>query len=156
MASHLLVVSGCRILTPPGSPLRKALAPVRSALASKDLGHALREMDRAWRQYPTLRHELAHPYARLLMRQGWDWAAAASLLHGVARGASPDLHADLIHALRRSGQRAAATKALDDALKRFAMNPALAREARACLADDGAGFGGWTAITPTFRLHAEG
>jgi GT2 family glycosyltransferase len=150
-------LAGCRLPVVPRSALARALADVQRSLSAGNLRQALREMDRAWRKSPDARPVLAHPYGRLVVRQGWDWPAAIGLLkYAAEQNPGPEAEADLIAALRRSGQTVAARDRLHTTLQRFAVAPRsrLAQEARRLVAADPT-VGGWAARKPDTDVHAE-
>jgi GT2 family glycosyltransferase len=139
------IVSDALRATPPDRTVARALTGIRRALCD-DLGVALRQVDRAWREMPEFAPIFAPIYARLLALDGMDFIAALRMLDAALESSpDPDLAALRVYALLRLQRTDEACPALEAALHHYCIDPdgLLARVGGELLHASGVSLPGW-------------
>ena len=132
---------------------------VAARLESRDLGGALREIDRTWRHSdPESLPTLAALYGRLLCLEERDHAATLAMLNRATLGApDPEIHALIALTLDRNGQQGEARRQIGLALTTFCITPddLVSRVARSIAFHQPRQTPGWLGLGPTLEARGE-
>jgi GT2 family glycosyltransferase len=137
------------------SGVARALQPVSRALDEDALVVALRHLDRAWRAFPEEAIAIAPLYARALMLDAGNFAAALSIAdRALELAPDPDIAATRVVALLELGRTLEARERLETALADYCVTPGdtLAGAADELLRHPEIDAPGWIAVGPTLDL----